>query len=83
MHLVAVYNFCALSRVSTDIDKKRVLFGSVDMKDQFWLMPNLNPASEAALALSYDQYKDKVAAVFSPEEKNILWKSDYTGLKQS
>ena len=80
---MAVGNFCVLSRMETDLDRKRVLFGSMDMKSQFRLMPDLNQASGVALALRYDQYKDRVAAIFSPEEEGILWKSNYKSLKQN
>ena len=59
-----------------------MLFGSVDSKAQFRLLPYLNPEAPEVADLSYAKYPDQVMTVFSPEEENILLKSGYRSLHQ-
>ena len=80
--LAGVNNFLHLNRVEADLDKKRVLFSSVDNTAQFRLGSRLLPDSSHAASLTYKQYAEEVRLVFSPPGESQLWKSDYRNFKQ-
>ena len=80
--LAGVNNFIHLNRVETDLDKKRVLFSSVDNTAQFRLGSRLFPDSDHATSLTYQEYAEEVRLVFSPPGESQLWKSDYRNFKQ-
>ena len=66
-----------MQRVKGDIDRKHVLFSSVDITAQFRLGDRLLPDSEYSNGLSYEEYAEQVRLVFSQPGEIILWKSDY------
>ena len=81
--LAGVQNFHSLQRITDLEDKKRVLFGSIDINAQFRLGKRLLPTSPFVKTLTYEEYVEQVTLIFSPPEESQLWRSDYKSYRQA
>ena len=81
--LAGVQNFHSLQRITDLEDKKRVLFGSIDINAQFRLGERLLPTSPFVEGLTYDEYVEQIRLIFSPPEESTLWKLDYKNYRQA